>query len=192
MSSCCQGHSRDNKSKSNFKEKTSLRGLSDYRLMIFGSLVILLIFGGVIWGVLSDKSTSASSGAPKIVIEPQRFDAGEISMAQGLYTETVMIKNEGDAPLKISGIQTSCMCTTAALEVNGQKSPSFGMPGHGGTPFWGGMEIAPGSSGALEIVFDPLAHGPEATGKVIREIYLRTNDPNTSEAVVSFTANVMK
>lgn len=198
MPSCCDhDHNKvDQAVQKHHEHGASVSGGGDKRLMYFGAIALAVIIGGVAWGLLAGKGSapvSSASGAAKIVLEPQEWDAGDISMANGKYSRAVTVKNSGDAPLKIIGMQTSCMCTSVSLAVNGEKSPSFGMPGHGGRlPLWDGMEIAPGAEGQLEIIFDPLAHGPDATGKVVREIYLRTNDPKNQEAVVKFTANVIK
>jgi len=199
MPSCCEhDHNKVDQAVEKHHEHSKCVSFGgDKRLMYFGVIALIVIIGGVAWGLLGagktdPSSVSSSGGASKIVLEPSQWDAGEISMANGKYSRTVTVKNSGDAPLKIMGVQTSCMCTSASLTVNSEKSPAFGMPGHGRAPLWDGMEIAPGAEGQLEIIFDPLAHGPDATGKVVREVYLRTNDPKNKEAVVKFTANVVK
>ena len=112
-------------------------------------------------------------------------------MADGLVTHNFAIENSGDGSLKISGIKTSCMCTSAIFEYNGERSPKFGM--HNNPAFWS-KEIEPGQSADLEVTFDPNAHGPNATGPVTRVVFVFTNDggTNNQETKFIFSANVIK
>jgi len=114
-----------------------------------------------------------------------------------LARHTFTVKNEGSGDLDITSMNTSCMCTTVTLDVDGQKSPVFGMPGHSGggigSAFWS-QKIKPGQTGAIEVVFDPLAHGPEEVGRIKREINIYSNNggrPNT-ETVIRIAGNVTK
>ena len=44
-------------------------------------------------------------------------------MANGLAKKTVKITNQGDGDLKISRMQTSCMCIVV-VDVGGKRSPN--------------------------------------------------------------------
>lgn len=167
----------------------------DNRLKILIATTVLLILGGVIGGIIVSLPDQGSGGAPKMKADSTYYDFGDVSMAQGLARSTFKITNDGTADLKISNIATSCMCTKAVLEVDGQKSPEFGMPGHGGAnpAFWS-AEIKPGQTANLEVIFDPNAHGPDATGPVTRAITFSSNDGGVSNVRATFTvtANVTK
>lgn len=163
--------------------------------ILLGTIVVL-VFGGITAAVVATVSgSSAEGGKPKLTLETSSFDFGEVAMADGLAKRVIKVQNTGDADLKISKIETSCMCTTAALEVNGQKSEPFGMPGHGGSaPIFWSATIKPGESGSLEIIFDPNAHGPDATGVITRNITIFSNSAgrNGSKSIITFEADVVK
>lgn len=168
----------------------------DKRLKILLSTAAVLVAGGLlaIVVVAAGGNGSDTTGKAKMVLETTSFDFGDVSMANGKVTKKISVKNEGDADLVISKMSTSCMCTTAALEVDGKKSPAFGMPGHGGpSGAWTGT-IPPGKTGMLELVFDPNAHGPDAVGTIKRTINIISNDGGAkgSVNVISFEGNVTK
>ena len=83
----------------------------------------------------------------------------------------LVVHNDGQAPLVVDTITTSCGCTTAVLEP---------------------MTIAPGTSGTLRITFDSGAHGPDLRGPLLREVMIASNDPASPEVVVSVTANILE
>ena len=153
------------------------------------ALPLLLIIGAISWGLISYLSREPEEthpGTPKMEISPKEYDAGTVSMAEGLVKKTYEIKNTGPGDLKIDKIWTSCVCTTAILRIDEKQSPKFGMHNN---PRWSG-KIAPGKTGYLEVAFDPAFHGPEATGPVVRAVYLATNDPQNKKAEVRLMANV--
>ncbi len=80
------------------------------------------------------------------------------------------MRNSGQADLVIETVTTTCGCTTATLEP---------------------MTIPPGKEATLHIEFDSGAHGPELTGRLMRQVILLSNDPETPEATVQFVANVL-
>lgn len=105
-------------------------------------------------------------------LEEISFDWGDINIMGGDVAKTFKFKNEGDQDLIIKSAITSCMCTTAQVNLfDGSQSPLFGM--HSKTP-WGGV-VKPGEEFEIEVVFDPLAHGPDAVGPIQRSIYIETS-----------------
>ena len=54
------------------------------------------------------------------------------------------------------------------------------------------ITVKAGETKTMIAVFDPLAHGPEGTGKVTRELILGTNSENVKEIRARFQANVTK
>lgn len=156
----------------------------------------ILIIGGIAFVLANysrpeqgEKEISETQGTAKIEIDPLRYDAGTVSMADGLVKYTYEIKNQGDGALKIDRIWTSCMCTTARLKVGDKESPEFGM--HTGLTSWF-EEIAPGEKGFLEVAFDTALHGLQGIGENIRAVYLSTNDPQNKKAEVRLKANVTR
>lgn len=105
-------------------------------------------------------------------MEELKYDWKDINIEGGNVSKSFKLKNDGDDDLVIKSALTTCMCTTAQVELaNGQKSPEFGM--HDKIN-WGGI-VNPGEEFTLNIVFDPMAHGPDAVGPITRGIYLMTS-----------------
>ncbi|MFH2014058.1 MAG: DUF1573 domain-containing protein [Patescibacteria group bacterium] len=160
----------------------------DNRLIIFTTIIIVLVVGGII-AILMVNFEEKNQLNPKIGLDLLEYDFGTISIADGPVRYTYKIKNIGEKDLKINGIQTSCMCTTAILRVGNNISPEFGM--HSNQMLWS-QKVVPGEIGYLEVVFDPAFHGPEATGEVVRAIYVSTNAPKSKKVELKFIANVVK
>lgn len=164
----------------------------DPRIKIFIIIAAILVIGGIIVGVMSSNGDKENAtGIPKMKIDSIRYNFGTISMTDGLARHNFSIKNEGDGNLIISGIQTSCMCTTAVLKVDGKNSPTFGM--HSNALLWS-QELKPNQEATLEIIFDPNAHGPDATGPITRTVTMLSNNNNIKNQKTNFifNANVVK
>lgn len=166
---------------------------TDPRIKILFIVMLVLFVGGIIAGVaVYQQNNRVNSGSvPKLVVDETRYDFGKVSMADGPVSHSFIITNEGNGDLKISHIQSSCMCTTAVLKNGEETSPKFGM--HNNPMFWS-TKLAPGNSATLEVTFDPLAHGPEATGPVTRTVTMYTNDGGKEniEKIFTITADVVK
>ena len=67
---------------------------------------ILLTFMGLI---------PALHAAPKLVVSPETYDFGEAPSGESVQA-TFTLRNDGDAPLHIAYVRTSCGCTTTVLE----------------------------------------------------------------------------
>ncbi len=111
---------------------------------------------------------AACTAAPAIVVEPAEYDFGGIPPTE-LASATLLVRNTGDGDLKITGVTTSCGCTTASLSQT---------------------TLAGGETADLEITFDPQAH-PGLYGPLLRIIYLETNDPKQPELEVPVTVEVL-
>lgn len=163
---------------------------SDPRLKILIIASMVVILGVVVAGILSTR-TEKDTGLPQMKIDSTFFDFGTISMADGKVKHSFTIKNEGTGDLRLTNISTSCMCTTAILEGGGETSPIFGM--HNNPTLWS-KKIKPGQSANLEVIFDPTAHGPNATGPVTRTVTMYSNDggKESVKTIFTITANVVK
>jgi len=106
---------------------------------------------------------------PSIILEEDYFNFGDVINGE-IMTYELTVSNKGNSPLEIESVSTSCGCTTATLEP---------------------MTIQPGEKGTLHIEFDSGAHGPELTGKLVRQIFIVSNDPNMPEAKIEFVANIL-
>lgn len=95
------------------------------------------------------------------------FNFGKISMAAGKVSHRYWIKNISGAPLTVTKLFTSCMCTVATLITAAGKNGPFGMPGHSPIPEFKEL-LAPEATAQVEVVFDPAAHGPAGVGQIDR------------------------
>jgi hypothetical protein len=103
---------------------------------------------------------SCAGGAPDIVLDETEVDLGEVINGE-VVTLEVTVRNSGSEALVIEAVTTSCGCTSAEVQP---------------------ASIAPGSEGLLLIRYDSGAHGPEANGPVMRQIFIASNDPDLPEA----------
>lgn len=131
----------------------------------------------------------APANRPIISFEPENVDLGDVSMAKGEVETIYKLKNIGQSNLEISGMETSCMCTTAILRKGEEESPVFGM--HDNPTDWS-VTLKPGQEADLVVIFDPTAHGPEGTGAVTRTVTVFSNDPIDSFKKIQLEANVVK
>lgn len=165
----------------------------DKRIKVLIISTVVLITGAVAISIFANKENNINKqeGTPELTVKEKKFDLGTVLMANGLAKHVVELKNTGTSDLKINSIKTSCMCTEAMLEVDNEKSPKFGM--HTSSSFWS-QKIKPNQTANLEIIFDPNAHGPNATGPITRTVTLLSNDNNKSntKTIITFTGNVVK
>ena len=113
------------------------------------------------------------------------YDWGDISIEGGDVDQGFHFKNDSDGDLVLNGADTSCMCTTAYFELpDGSISPNFGMHGN---PEWEYV-VKPGEEFELEVIFDPMAHGPNAVGPIQRSVRIFSSDETVA---VSVAANVI-
>lgn len=150
-----------------------------------GIVILLFVFRGLNANpgaapTQTGVTTSSLSDSP-------RYSFGTISMARGKVAHTFQFTNDTGAPLAITRLITSCMCTAAYLTTAAKTDLGpFGMPGHSAAPTFSEV-IASGERFEIKTVFDPAAHGPAGIGKVDREATLSTD---RGDVVVRFDATV--
>lgn len=157
-------------------------------LIILGSITFAILASGV-WllsrpvGIEIEKSDQAIAE-----VTETNHDWGEIKINGGNAEKVFLIKNAGAGTLKLSGVSTSCMCTTAQVIIDGKGSPFFGM--HQKSSWVG--EVPAGKEAELKIVFDPAFHGPSGIGAMTRQIEMATNDKNNPKLEFMLKGNVVK
>ncbi len=160
--------------------------------LVIGSLALVLIVGILIFAPPSGNSPANAVdnlAASALAAETQNYDFGAISMAAGIVSYKTAVKNTGSAPVVLTRLYTSCMCTTGLLEIRGKKVGPFGMPGHGSAGIIRANEtLAPGEQAVLEVMFDPAAHGPAGVGRIERVVFIETDSGKPLE--VAFAATV--
>lgn len=111
---------------------------------------------------------AACTGQPALTVAPNEVDLGDIA-ADAPVTTTLQIQNTGTRELHISGVTTSCGCTTAEFEHD---------------------RLDAGASSQLTVRFDPQTH-PGLYGPVLRMVYLQSNDPAQAEVEVPIHVNIL-
>lgn len=107
----------------------------------------------------------ASTGeAPRIVFEEPVFDFGMMYQEEEVSYEFAFA-NQGNGPLRIDRVQSSCGCT-AAIATQG--------------------EIAPGESGVISITF----RSGRMRSRVTKHVYVESNDPLEPRATLTVTGEV--
>lgn len=142
--------------------------------------VLILAFANLPTGTDSVGSLKVAS-AVSIVEEP--YDFGDIEIFAGKVRTTYTLRNDGTEDVTVKSAQTSCMCTEGII-----GGLSFGMHESDVKD----VVIPAGGTQTLTAIYDPLAHGPNGTGKVTRELMLSTNSEETPVVKVKFSANVVK
>jgi hypothetical protein len=127
--------------------------------LILLSLVLVIAVG----------CTNTASSPGQIELNASEFDFGTIPNI-GPVSETFQVRNVGQGELEITGVSTSCGCTTA--EINKRSLP-------------------PGEAADLKVTYDPQAHDG-ATGEFMRLVYVRSNDPDIPEARLTIRVKVVE
>lgn len=160
-------------------------------LLITGLLASIAVFAGCSNIQNGDLSLSDKTNSGKISPSQElSYDWQDIDIAGGDVNRKFSFKNSGDTDLILKGASTSCMCTTATFTLpSGEVSPKFGMHGN---QKWA-YAIKPGESFSVDVVFDPMAHGPNGVGPIQRSVYIlsssvengkyATSVPNSSDIV---------
>ena len=130
---------------------------------------------------------AGDASAPKLITFTKEKNLGEVRLSDGQVQTEFKIKNIGANPLIFLGLDTSCGCTSAQVVIPSGVSPIYQMAGHGDPIRWRG-ELAVGEEGKIIVFYDPGVH-PDLTGDVMREIYIKTNDPNVSQETLNIFVN---
>ena len=154
--------------------------------ILFGiiALTLLLVFAGVfILGRNTAEVAGTVSTEPlNIESNPSFYDLGDVPINGGLVTKEYEVENTSGKSITLKKITTSCMCTTASVEIGDKKTKFFGMEGHGDANPPVNIEIGKDKTAKVVVRFDPAAHGPEGVGPFDRVVWL-----NFAEGVKELT-----
>ncbi len=127
-----------------------------------------------IYAIAASSATTNSLTWPSGTVSSDSltYDWGKINIRGGEVDHTFTLTNDSDEPLEIQTASTSCMCTTAMIEITDRTSPAFGM--HNNPQHWNGI-VGAGESFTVTVTFDPMAHGPDAVGPIQRSVYITTS-----------------
>lgn len=144
---------------------------------------ILLIIAFSFLSHDGNPNTTSKSVTSAISVTGDRYDFGEIDIFGGKVQTTYTLKNEGLDDVTVTDAQTSCMCTEG--EIAGY---TFGMHGSNVKS----VTIPAGGEEVVTAIFDPLAHGPSGTGKITRELMLKTNSIASPMVRLMFSGEVVR
>ena len=136
-------------------------------LLFAVALGLLAIFG--YFQAVGKRETSPDQkiSEPKILVEPEQWDFGEVKYGQVLEY-TFKVKNLGEKDLEIKRVATSCACTTAKISQE---------------------KIEPDQETSLLVTYDTGAMGElHGRGKQERIIYVKSNDPEKPQVEVIIRA----
>lgn len=103
--------------------------------------------------------TGAQENTPIFTVSEKSFDFGKIKQSGGEVKHSFVIRYNGKNPLKITGVPTSCACTSAKIDKT---------------------VLNPGDTATITVTFDPNLHA-EPEGKFFKTISLLT-EPSVQDA----------
>lgn len=111
-----------------------------------------------------------AKGTPQadVTVTPANRDLGYVGRSDVINLNYAVV-NEGDRDLVIDSMVTSCGCTTAELSNN---------------------IIPPGHRANLKVRFDAGFHKVPPGERVVRIVWMKTNDPDTPIAVARLSATI--
>ena len=130
----------------------------------------LVLVGLLILTLAAASGCAVAANPPgQVELSASEFDFGDIPNT-GPVSHTFQVRNVGQGALEITGVSTSCGCTTAEI---------------------GSPRLTPGGVTDLTVTFDPQAHDG-TTGYFMRQVYVRSDDPDTPEATLTIRATVVE
>ncbi len=168
------------------------KNMNNKNTIFIGIAVIVLIILAALTVINKSDTGSSADSSGNLVVLDNNFDLGVIPIMGGKVSHIFELKNEGEGPVKIKKVYTSCMCTEARITISDKNYGPYGMPGHGGQNSSADIKAPAGESMFVKAVFNPLAHGPDAIGEILREVYLETDSKETPKIVLKFKGDVVK
>ncbi|MCF7905659.1 DUF1573 domain-containing protein [Candidatus Gracilibacteria bacterium] len=98
-------------------------------------------------------NSETENDVPSLQFKETSFDFGVIAQSGGTVSHDFQFVYKGDSPLSITGVPTSCACTSATVD------PSI---------------LHPGNTGVVTVTFNPNLHA-EPEGKFFKTVSFLTN-----------------
>lgn len=136
--------------------------------LLIRNRVPALWFAGTLFLLLLLAGCTVGSAPGRIELGTTEADLGTIPNTAPV-SRTFEIRNVGEGLLDIVGVSTSCGCTTAGVD---------------------SRRLPPGGSTRLTVTFDPRTHGGE-TGTFLRQVYIRSSDPEKPEVAITLRVTVV-
>lgn len=157
-------------------------------LLKWASIFVILVVIGSGFFLVRYINAKRYENASKIKVTPTAHNFGKVQASEGVVETSFEVKNIGTSSLVVSGMETSCGCTTVILKYDGEESPVFGM--HNNPTEWS-VSLGQDEEAMLVVVFDPNFH-KDSFGSITRTISIFSNDPGKNEARVNIYADVYK
>jgi len=147
----------------------------DIKFLIGAFLISILVIVGVAF--LLTKSSQSQAETPTgdisdLTISPVSYELGDVAIDGGIVSKDYEVVNSTSGKLILKKIATSCMCTTASVQIGDKTTKFFGMEGHGDANPPVNLEIPAGQKAKVTVKFDPAAHGPQGVGPFDRIVWL--------------------
>lgn len=161
-------------------------------LLIIGLFTLFVILGIGIFAVKEGKGSTelltadyakSDSDRPKADAPSTFQDMGKMKVNDEKTVE-FLIRNSGIKPLTLFKLSTSCDCTFAKLDIDGQVSPEFTM--HSKSTWK--TELPAGQTAKLFVTYRPYIM--PVKGIVSRQASLSTNDPDNETLIFTINATV--
>jgi hypothetical protein len=167
------------KEKRQAARKRAKRNKALGRWSIIGLTVgVILVF---LYLLFFQKPDLSHKGVLRIAKSEHNF--GMVSVGAGIKEVKIPLINIGEGALTITGLDSSCGCTTARVVNHGVEGPRFRMASSGRNPKNWTTVIRSGEQAYLMIFFDPAVH-PKMRGPVTRIVTVYSDDPINAEQQV--------
>jgi hypothetical protein len=125
----------------------------------------ILVLTAVVLGVIGIVFPAFAAGKQaRAKFKEVAWDFGKIKQGE-ILTHEFVFTNEGDAPLVIEKVATSCGCTAALASEE---------------------KIGPGKEGRIKASFDSRGY----SGRIVKYVYVESNDADASRRELSLTAEI--
>ena len=145
-----------------------IKGFKKWILMSFLFVIVFSTTHVAHASVTPPPAELYSGGSVKV--SPLTYDFGDVYPEKGLVSTTFTVENVGGEILKINKLSTSCGCTVAKMDLS---------------------DMPASSKREMVVTFDPNAHADQS-GEIVREIYLKTSDPENPEVAIELMGNVVR
>jgi hypothetical protein len=131
------------------------------------------------------KFNKDDSSKPKAVLVTNKINWGTINVNDTKESE-IELKNDGNAPLQVTKLSTSCGCTSVRVSWEGKNTKEYSMH----QELKEKIEIAPKTVAKIKIIYRPYTMPVE--GAVTRQVFIETNDPVNKSFEILASAVVKK
>jgi hypothetical protein len=160
-------------------KKRAMRKKQIRRWSIIGLAILLPL--AIVYALFFYKPSASNRGVLKAAKLEHNF--GMVSVREGIKEVKIPLINIGEGVLKITGLDSSCGCTTASIVSNDREGPRFYMAGHGKNRKDWSTVIKAGEQAFLKVYYNPAVH-PKTRGAVSRIVTVYSDDPANPEQQV--------